>query len=114
MLEIKTRAVDEVTVLDLSGNLVSGLGLESLRPRIDQLVAEQRLNVLLNAKEVSVIDSAGVGDLVASFTLLKKRGGSLKVASPSKIVREVLQIARLPTIIGVYDTEEEALKSFAK
>src|SRR4051812_16455977 len=114
MLDIQTRAVDEVTVLDLNGNLVSGLGLELLRPRIDQLVAEQRLNVLLNAKGVSVIDSAGVGDLVASFSLLKKRGGSLKVASPTKLVREVLQIARIPTLIEVFDTEEAALKAFAK
>jgi anti-sigma B factor antagonist len=114
MLDIKTRDVGGITVLDLSGTLVAGLGLESLRQRIGQLVAEQRLNVVLNAQGVSVIDSSGVGDLVGSFSTLKKSGGSLKLASPTKFVRDVLQIARIPTIIEVYDTEEAALKAFTK
>jgi anti-sigma B factor antagonist len=114
MLEIKTRKVGEVTVLDLSGSLLVGLGLEMLRPRIEQLVAEQQLNVVLNAKEVSVIDSAGVGDLVASYSLLKRSGGSLKVANPSKLVRDVLRIARIPTLIEVFDTVDEAVGAFGK
>jgi anti-sigma B factor antagonist len=67
---------------------------------------------VVNAKEVSVIDSSGVGDLVASFSLVKKSGGSLKVANPTKLVRDVLRIARIPTIIEFFDTEEEALKAF--
>ena len=113
MLQINSRSVGEVTVLDLSGTLLTGLGLELLRPRIEQLVAEQRLNIVLNAMDVSVIDSRGVGDLVASFSLVKRSGGALKVASPSKIVGDVLRIARLPTIIEIYDTEEAALNSFA-
>ena len=114
MLEIKTRKVGEITVLDLSGSLLVGLGLEQLRPRIQQLVAEKQLNVVLNAKEVSVIDSAGVGDLVGSYSLLKRSGGSLKVANPSKLVREVLRIARIPTLIEVFDTVEEAVGAFGK
>src|SRR5437763_7873225 len=114
MLEIKTRDVGGVTVLDLNGCLVTGLGLELLRPRIEQLVAEKRLGVVLNANEVSVIDSRGVGELVASFSLLKRNGGSLKIANPSKLVREVLQITRLPTIIEVHDTVEAALQAFTQ
>jgi anti-sigma B factor antagonist len=93
--------------------MVAGLGLESLRPRIEQLVAEKRLNVVLNAKDVSVIDSSGVGELVACFSLLKKNQGTLKIASPSKIVLEVLRIARLPTIIEIHDNEEAAAKAFS-
>src|SRR6478609_7397651 len=114
MLDIKTRKAGEVTVLDLSGSLLVGMGLEMLRPRIEQLVAEQQLNVVLNAKDVSVIDSAGVGDLVASYSLLKKSGGSLKIANPGKLVREVLRIARIPTLIEVFDTVDEAVGAFGK
>src|SRR3569832_175595 len=98
MLDIKTREIGEVTVLGLSGSLVSGLGLERLRPCIEQLAAAERLNVVLNAEHVSVIDSAGIGEVVAAYSLLKKKGGSLKLASPSKLVRDVLKIARIPTL----------------
>ena len=113
MLEIKTRDVGGVTVLDLIGSLVLGREPQSLSHRIKQIVAEQRLNVLLNAQDISIIDSSGVGDLVASFTLVKKAGGALKLAGPSPFVRDVLRIARIPTMIEVFDTEEAALKSFA-
>jgi anti-anti-sigma factor len=114
MLEIKTRNHGGLTVLDLDGCLSTGLGLEALRPQIEKLVAEKRLNLVLNAKDVDVIDSRGVGELVASFSLIKRSGGTLKVANPSPIVRNVLQIAKLPKIIEVHDTEEAALDSFAK
>src|SRR5262245_19075041 len=114
MLEIKTREVGGVTVLDLSGALMLGRGFASLGDRIKQLVDEQRLRVLLNLQEVSVIDSSGVGDLVAGFSLVKKAGGSLKLARPGQVVRDVLRIARITTIIEVYDTEEAALQAFAK
>ena len=114
MLHIKSRNVGEITVLELSGTLVLGMGLDSLRSRIEQLVADHRMKIVLNAKDVSVIDSSGVGDLVSSFSLIKKSGGALKIASPTKIVREVLRIARLPTIIEIYETEEAALNSFAQ
>jgi anti-sigma B factor antagonist len=113
MLHIKSRNVGDITVLELSGTLVLGMGLDSLRSRIEKLVAEQRLSIVLNAKDVSVIDSSGVGDLVGSFSMIKKNGGTLKIASPTNIVREVLRIARLPTLIEIYETEEAALKSFA-
>jgi anti-sigma B factor antagonist len=114
MLYVKSRNVGEITVLELSGTLALGMGLESLRSRIEQLVTARRLNIVLDAKEVSIIDSSGVGEVVGSFSLVKKSGGSLKIASPTKIVREVLRIARLPSIIEIYETEEAAVQSFAQ
>jgi anti-anti-sigma factor len=114
MLDIKARETGDVTILDLAGSLVSGLGLEQLRPRIDQLLAAKKLNVVLNCHGVSVIDSAGVGELVGCFSTLKRAGGTLKILNPSAFVQDILRITRLPTIIEVHDTEEAALKSFAK
>lgn len=113
MLEIRTRDVGGITALDLKGSMVAGLGLEALARRFKQLLAEGRVNVVLNLKEVSVIDSRGVGELVANFSSLKKGGGSLKIACPGKFVREVLQITRIATIIEIYDSEEAALQAFA-
>src|SRR5262245_3420428 len=112
MLEITTRIVGGIIVLDVSGSLLLGRGLDSLSQTVNQLVAQQRLNVVVNLQKVSVIDSSGVGDLVASFSLVKKAGGNLKLAGPSHLVRDVFRIARIPTIIEVYDSEEAALKTF--
>src|SRR5205085_10365320 len=93
-LRIDVRTVGEVTVLDLSGHLIVGQESQSLSQRVKQLVAEQKSKVLLNLKEVTFIDSCGVGELVSSYTTLKKTGGALKLAAPQKMVFEVLRIAR--------------------
>ena len=114
MLDIKARDAGQITILDLTGSLVSGLGLEQLRPRIDQLVAEKKVNFVLNMHGVSVIDSAGVGELVGCFSTLKRSGGTMKILNPSPFVQDILRITKLPTIIEVHTTEEAALKSFAK
>src|SRR4029079_2327900 len=106
MLDIKARDAGQITILDLSGSLVSGLGLEQLRPRVDQLVAEKKVNVVLNMHKVSVIDSARVGDLVGCYSTLKRNGGTMKVLSPSAFVQDILRITRLPTLIEVHDSEE--------
>jgi anti-anti-sigma factor len=114
MLDIKSRQTGDITILDLTGSLVSGLGLEQLRPRIDQLIAEKKVNVVLNAHGVSVIDSAGVGELVGCFSTLKRNSGTLKILNPSPFVQDILRITKLPTIIEIHGTEEAALKSFEK
>src|SRR5262245_3125422 len=113
MLEIKRREIGGVTVLELSGSLMLGRGSDGLSRHVKQLVDEQRLNIVANVQQLSVIDSAGVGDLVGCFSLVKKGGGSFKLAGPTQLVRDVLRIARIPTIIEVFDTEKAALDSFA-
>ena len=114
MLEINARDVSGITVLDLKGSMLAGLGVEAMAQRFKQLVAEQRVKVVANMQQVSVIDSRGVGELVASFSSLKRNGGSLKLACPGKFVREVLQITRIGTIIDVFDSEDAAVKAFEK
>src|SRR5262245_18126820 len=109
MLEIKRREIGAVTVLDLNGSLMLGRGSDGLSRHVKQLVDEQRLNIVANLQQLSVIDSAGVGDLVVCFSLVKQAGGSLKLAGPTQFVRAVLRIARIPTIIEVHDTEQAAL-----
>ena len=112
-LSIDTRQADDVTVLDLSGDLMFGPPSQSLAHYVKQLTAGNPLRILVNLDEVTCIDSCGVGELIASFTSVKKSGGVLKVSGPSDRVSEVLRIVRLPAIVDVYDTEDEALASFS-
>jgi anti-sigma B factor antagonist len=114
MLEINSRTMGQVVVLDLHGTLIVVLGLETLRDKLKELFDQGQLHVLLNLKDASVIDSQGIGDLVAAFSRLKKSGGTLKLANPNKLIGDVLRITRLPTIIDVFDSEEEALNAFTK
>ncbi|MBI1313750.1 anti-sigma factor antagonist [bacterium] len=113
MLQIDQKEVDGVTVLALKGRLILGNESTTLAQRIKQTVADQVTQVLLNLAEVPYIDSYGVGELIASFTSVRRIGGTLRLCSPRPAVLEVLQLVKLPMMVEVHPTEEEALAGFA-
>jgi anti-sigma B factor antagonist len=111
-LEISERQVGNVTVLDLVGNLTIDQDAQRLKDKINSLIQQQRLAVVLNLGEVSYIDSGGLGQLVASYGSLAKTTGGLKLLHVNRKNHDLLSITRLVTIFDTYDSEDEAVKSF--
>jgi len=112
-LEIAERQVGAVTVLDLSGNLTIDQDAQRLKDKINSLIQQERLAVVLNLGEVTYIDSGGLGQLVASYGSLSKTTGGLKLLHVNKRNHDLLSITRLVTIFDTSDSENEAVKSFA-
>jgi anti-sigma B factor antagonist len=108
---MSTRALDGVLVVDCSGRLVFGEESAALRDTVKNLLA-QTPRVVLNLREVNYIDSGGLGTLVSLYTTARNAGGAVKLASLSQRVGDLLQITKLLTIFDVYNTEEEAARSF--
>ena len=111
-LQISTRAVDQVAIADLSGQLRLGEGTGKLREAVQQLVHDGYRNILLNLAGVSHIDSSGIGELMSNYTTLRNQGGELKLMNLQKNVRNLLQITRLFTVFDVHDDQASALKAF--
>ena len=78
-MHIETRKSGEVVILDLKGRLTAGLGDQIVRESIDELLAEGRRRILLNLSEVSFLDSAGVGELVAGLKTSRRFQADLKL-----------------------------------
>jgi anti-sigma B factor antagonist len=112
-LHIKERRVGPVVVLDLSGRLVVYDGEERFREHVATLIRAGHLNVLLDLRQVDYIDSGGVGSVVAALLHVTRRGGRLKLLSPSPRVAHVLEIAGLDHVVEIFDREEDAVASFA-
>jgi len=111
-MAITPRRFDDVVVLDLSGRITIGEGTLMLRDRIQKMLEGGETKFLLNLSDVDYIDSSGLGELVSSFTTVKSQGGTLKLLSLTRRVRDLMQITKLLTVFDVYDSEPEALKSF--
>jgi anti-sigma B factor antagonist len=112
-ITISERRIGDVTVLDLHGRLVLDDGDTSCVEHIDLLVRQGRIRIILNLQDVSYIDSAGVGALVAKYVSLRKRGGDLKLLRLSERVRRVITIAHLLAVFETFESEELAVRSFA-
>jgi anti-sigma B factor antagonist len=111
-VKIKDRQVGDVTVMDVSGRITLGEGSSTLRDALRDLVAKGHKKILLNLGDVSYIDSSGIGELVSGFTSVSNLGGSLKLLSLTKRVKDLLQITKLYTVFEVHDDEAGAIRSF--
>jgi anti-anti-sigma factor len=102
-----------VQVLDLKGKITIGSGDVQLRETINKLVDEGKVNILINMQDVTTIDSSGIGELVGCYTSVTKKGGKLKLLHLPPKINDVLTVTQLITVFDVYESEQEAVASFA-
>ena len=112
-MQIDERVVGGVTILDLSGKMTLGEGDEMLREKIASLVNAGQKNLLLNLDGVPYIDSAGLGEMVRSYTTVSRQGGKLKLLNLTKRIEDLLSITKLLTVFETFDSEAEAVQSFS-
>ncbi len=113
-LRMTDREVSGVTVLDLEGRIVLGEESNAFRERVKGLLANNHKKIVLNMSNVSYIDSAGLGTLVATFHSARSQGGTLKLCNLGAKFKEVLQVTKLMTVFDVYDSDTAAVQSFGK
>jgi anti-sigma B factor antagonist len=113
-LRMTDRDVNGITVLDIEGRIVLGEESNSFRERVKSLLAAGKKKIVLNMAQVSYIDSAGLGTLVATFHSARSQGATLKLVNLGAKFKEVLQVTKLMTVFDTYDNETAAVQSFAK
>ena len=112
-MQIDERRVAGVTILKLSGRLELDDGAEALRDHINQLVDRGRVHVVLDMKNVTRLDSAGIGVLVGKYLTVKKRGGSIKLLNLTERSSRLLQITKLESVFEIFSDENAAVLSFS-
>src|SRR5207302_7906904 len=106
------REVDGVSVVALDGRIVLGEESNALREKVKSLISSGKKKIVLNMDNITFIDSAGLGTLVASHHSAKSQGAGLRLCHLGSKFQEVLQITKLMTVFDVYKTEAEAVASF--
>jgi anti-sigma B factor antagonist len=112
-MQIEQRAVGSVMILDLKGKITLGEGDEVLKDKINSLILQGHKKMLLNLADVPYIDSAGLGEIVRTYTTVSRQGGQLKLVNLTKRITDLLMITKLLTVFETFDNEQEALKSFS-
>jgi anti-sigma B factor antagonist len=111
-LNISNKQVGDVSVVALKGRIVLGEGSSSLRERIKSLLVDGKKKVVLNLANVTYIDSAGLGALVAAHISANKEGAVLLLSDLGTKFYEIMQVTRLLTVFNVFTAEAEAISSF--
>lgn len=111
-MKTSSRNVNGVEIIKLEGKITIGAGDSQLRDVITNAVKEGKNHILLDMKDVSTIDSSGIGELVGAYTTVTNRGGKLKLIHLPGKVTDLLQVTQLITVFEVYEDEAEAIGSF--
>ena len=112
-MQIEERMVGEVVLLDLKGKITLGEGDELLKDKVNSLVNQGHKKIVLNLADVPYIDSAGLGEVVRTYTTVSRQGGSLKLLNLTKRITDLLSITKLLTVFETFDSENEAVRSFS-
>ena len=111
-MKIQRRKSGDVVILDLEGKILIGDDIADLREAVDGLVRDKENKVLLNFEQVPYLDSTGLGEVVKSYTTIKRSGGMVKILNLSSKVKDLMTITKLITVFETYDDEDQAVASF--
>ena len=110
-LKLDVTRTEDIAVVTCRGRIVFGEETDELRRVVLGLLNETK-RIVLNFAWIGYIDSSGLGTLVASFISARHREAEIKFAALSPRARRVLTIAKVDRLFEVYDSTEEAIKSF--
>jgi anti-sigma B factor antagonist len=99
------RPVDGVSIVDLSGRLTLGEGSGTLRNTVKDLLTKGDKNILLNLKDVSYLDSAGLGEMVGAYASVTNAGGRIALLHTQNKIHDLLQVTKLYTIFSDFSDE---------
>ncbi len=120
-LEIEENEIHGIIVLEVSGRLVLGQESMDFRGKIKEVLEKSDwikekwgwdTRIVLDLGKLGFVDSAGLGALIAARTASLNRGAEMKLANLTKKLRDALTITKLATVFDVYNSVDEALKSF--
>ena len=111
-MQIEERPSGDIMILDVTGKLTIGEGDEFLKDKINSLIQQGHKKLISNLEGVPYVDSAGLGEIVRTYTTVSRQGGNLKLLNVTKRIEDLLSITKLLTVFDTYESEQEALNSF--
>jgi len=111
-MNINERTVNDVTVLDLEGNLALNENARYRKHVTGSIDAGAR-KLIVNLARVKYMDSRGLGELISCYTALRRVNGHVKLLHLNNRLQYLLAITKLDSVFETFDSEPTAVSSFA-
>ena len=111
-MDMKEEMKGEVLIIILEGELMGGEESKRLQERITQAIQDETISIVVDMTGVKWMNSSGLGMLMASLTTLRGAGGDMRLACLSDRVRRPIEVAKLDSVIKMYDSVDEAADNF--
>jgi len=99
-LTVTARTEGNLAIVELQGSLTLGPSLSALRSKVREVLAADNIKgLILKVGLVSIVDSAGIGELTAAYALAARRGCPLRLVEVPAVLRHLLELTRLETLL---------------
>ena len=109
-MKITASTENQITVLELEGNLSIGTADEVFSAAIERQLDGGRPDIVLDMEHVGLVDSTGLGSLVRCHHRCLQAGGGLRLAHLDFQVWELFQAAHLTGVIPIFESRRQALE----
>jgi anti-anti-sigma factor len=110
-LLINEEKIEDVVVLKLQGLVDSGTS-QLIEGRLNDLISDGNVKIVVDLDLVDYISSAGWGIFVGEIKGVRASDGDIKLASMRPDVREVFDLLEFNTLLTPYDSRRDALAAF--
>ncbi len=100
-----------VLIFRLSGRIITP-GVKEVEEAVEEALSEQSSappKLLFDFKDVTGIDSSGLGTLMKIHAMVHPHGGKIAVINLNKHVKNLIVMARLITIFTNFESEDDAV-----
>lgn len=112
-MQLQERRLQGVTVIDVAGTLTAD-NQRGLKELVGQVVRRGEKRIVLNLANLTYVDSAGLGELVACYTRATRDEAVIALANADRRLHAQLELTRLLTIFDLFESETAAIDSFAE
>ena len=114
MLKARMESIDDVTVVRLSGKITIGKGDEILRDAVDGALKAGAKKLLLDLTDVTYIDSAGMGELVAAYkrAFVDRKISYKLLTRTTGRTTDLLNLTQVGEWFPIFTDENAAIASF--
>lgn len=113
MTHTKVKYLSRIVVLAPQKQLMGTEETDDLGKRIEALDADGNQFLVVNLKKATYITSAGIAALIRGHKSYQERGGRVVLCCLNEVTNSILVVMKLNLVFEIYDTEEEAIASFA-
>ena len=109
--EVSRKDGKDVVILYIKGYLDAHTA-PVLEREIQQLIDENKYNILVNFNELIYISSAGLGVFMGFIENIRDNKGDIKLSNMSSKIYRVFDLLGFPTLYDILEDEQQALEKF--
>ena len=107
-LELSPTHLKSATEISISGTGLTEEDFLELLELVDSEIAKNQPNLILNLKNVRILNSLGINTLIKIFTKCRNNGGDMYIVNISDKINHVLLLTKLNTVLNIANSTAEA------